>query len=140
MQSMNMKPVAQEDFLGCGLACVAFILRVPYQTIYHYIPNGKEKAGYQGFTCRELVEILQQHGRIYTVHHRKSIKQAFPKGTIVFLKRSKQYPAGHFLCLGDTGWMNSWINFPDLHVKAGFHKELPGEIQYYIEPENITNY
>ena len=54
-------------------------------------------------------------------------------GTIVFIERSKKYPAGHYLVKTEKGWMNSWINFPNISpTKSGFQKVLPGKAQWII--------
>ena len=133
MQSMT--PMQQEDLLGCGIACVAFILGKTYQQTLQLIPQGKTKV-LRGFYCSELATLLTNEGHPYSFHHNKRShkKSSFQLGTIVYIKKSNSLPAGHFLCLAQEGWMDSWINFPELKVKAGWRDILPGEPQYYIEP------
>jgi len=54
-------------------------------------------------------------------------------GAIVFVERSKKYPAGHYLIKTKKGWMNPWINFPNISsAKSGFQKVLPGKAQWII--------
>jgi len=54
-------------------------------------------------------------------------------GSIVFIKRSKKWPSGHYLLKTSKGWMNSWINYPKTNpTKSGFNKKLPGEAQWII--------
>ena len=59
-------------------------------------------------------------------------------GTIVFIEKSKKYPAGHFLVkTAQSSWMNPWINFPLIkHPVSGFEKKLPGKPIYSIFPLN----
>ena len=38
-----MEPVRQEDGLGCAVACVAFILQIPYQQALTLFSDGKRR-------------------------------------------------------------------------------------------------
>ncbi|MBI2314725.1 hypothetical protein HYU93_01570 [Candidatus Daviesbacteria bacterium] len=38
-----MKPVKQEDGLGCAVACVAFILQIPYSEAVKLFSDGKRR-------------------------------------------------------------------------------------------------
>lgn len=38
-----MKPVRQEDGLGCAVACVAFVLKIPYQQALILFSDGKRR-------------------------------------------------------------------------------------------------
>ena len=58
------------------------------------------------------------------------------EGVIVFIERSKKYPAGHYVIKTKKGWMNSWINFPNIFpAESGFQKDLPGKAQWIIYPK-----
>ena len=63
----------------------------------------------------------------------------YQPNAIVYVKKSKKYPAGHYLCrLGYIGykWMDPWINFPDRDIQAGFRRRLPGKPVYVIFPKD----
>ena len=62
-------------------------------------------------------------------------KLIYRPGTIIFIARSKKYPAGHYLAMGSgKGWMDPWINFPSelKSSRAGFRKKLPGRPIYAV--------
>jgi hypothetical protein len=132
-----MKPVKQEDGLGCAVACVAFLLEVPYSTALDLFEDGKirvkEKAN---FYCPEIVQILNHYNHNYTWEKltTKNMDLIDKNYSIVFIKRSKKYPYGHFLCSHYDKWMDPWLNLPDNKIEAGFRNELPGEPTYVIYP------
>jgi len=82
----------------------------------------------------------------YPVADDKSIEYKYIKGkirkkiyqdnTIVFIKRSKKYPYGHYLSRYKSSWMDPWINSKNdrkiKKIKAGFRKRLPGKAIYAI--------
>lgn len=131
-----MKPIKQEDRLGCAVACVSFRLNISYKTSLVLFRYGKRKAKNTGFLCKEIVEALGKREFNYKYNYVKDrVKnKIYQSGTIVFLKRSKKYPAGHYLCRADNKWMDPWINFPEENRKAGFRKRLPGKPIYVIFP------
>lgn len=54
-------------------------------------------------------------------------------GTIVFIAKSKKYPEGHYLLKTSKGWMNPWVNFPEITpARAGFQKRLPGKVVWVM--------
>lgn len=132
-----MKPIRQEHSYGCGVACVAFILQTDYATILNTIEKGKYKAENIGFFCKELTSLLNNRGNAYKWRYIKPKlrKIIYASNVVVFIKRSKKYPAGHYLVRFDDRWMDSWINFPDFPIKANFRKRLPGKAVYAIIPE-----
>ncbi|MBI2327175.1 hypothetical protein HYU92_02545 [Candidatus Curtissbacteria bacterium] len=129
-----MKPVKQEDSLGCGVACMAFILGINYQNSLNFFKDGRKKANKAGFFCREIVMALEKAGLRYEYKYIKPKikKKIYKPNTIVFLRRSKKYPSGHYLCRADNKWMDPWINFPVEEKKAGFRRSLPGKPIYAI--------
>jgi hypothetical protein len=133
------KPIVQKDAMGCGLACVAFVVGKSYKQIVAVVD--KEKAKNRGFYCRELAAILNQFGYFYQYRHLKPRLQKiiYRDDVIVFVKRSKKYPFGHYLVRYQNLWMDPWINFPKekeiKKAKAGFRKRLPGKAIYAIFPE-----
>ena len=47
--------------------------------------------------------------------------------------KSNAAPAGHYLLKTKKGWMNPWINYPQIKpAKAGFQQKIPGKIQWII--------
>ncbi|OGH42619.1 MAG: hypothetical protein A3H79_03470 [Candidatus Levybacteria bacterium RIFCSPLOWO2_02_FULL_36_8b] len=131
-----MKPIKQKDSLGCAVACVAFRLNISYERSLTLFRHGKKKAESAGFLCKEIVEALGRRGLSYKYNYIKDRirNKIYKSGTIVFLRRSKKYPTGHYLCRADNKWMDPWINFPDRKIKAGFKKRLPEKPIYLIYP------
>lgn len=131
-----MKPIKQEDQLGCAVACVAFTLNVSYKNSLMLVRQGKRKAKNTGFLCKDIVKTLRKWGLNYKYNYIKDkIKnKIYQSGTIVFLRRSKKYPAGHYVCRVNKKWMDPWINFPDTKIEAGFRKKLPEKPIYLIYP------
>lgn len=128
-----MKAIAQEHPMGCGLACVAFVIEQPYSSILKL--TNEYKASVKGYYCRELISFLKKFGLNY--EHKKftekTKKYLNKEGTIVFIKRSKKYPGGHYLVRSKNGWMNPWINYPNINpAKAGIAKKLPGQVQWIL--------
>lgn len=131
-----MEPVKQEDELGCAVACVAFVLQRSYKQALLLFSDGEERAKKKAnFYCPEIVRILNSGGLNYT--WRKLPKKGsarFNSLSIVFIKNSKAYPYGHFLCKYNNLWMDPWINLPDKNIRAGFRKALPVQATYIITP------
>ena len=134
-------PVVQKNSLGCGVACVAFVVGLSYQKTLKLFKNGKQKANSQGFYCKELVEVLNNQGMNFEYKYIKNkIKtKIYQNNSIIFIKRSKKYPLGHYLCRYKKLWMDPWINFQKnkniKKAKAGFRKRLPNQPIYVILPK-----
>jgi|GEM_PF-597686 len=134
-------PIAQENPLGCGIACLAFVLGFDYQKTLRLFKKGRQKANNKGFYCRELVKVLNSQGRNFEYRYikGKTRKKIYQDNVIVFIKRSKKYPLGHYLCRYKNLWMDPWINFQKnrniKETKAGFRKRLPGHSIYAIIPQ-----
>jgi len=129
---MTRAAVVQEDPYGCSVACVAFLCGISYGKARHNFKNPR-RAKTWGFTCREIVSALGKLDKKYAYRRiRERIKP--PRDSIIFIARSKKYPAGHFLARMNGGWMDPWINFPSSKRRAGFRKRLPGKAIYRIFP------
>jgi len=131
-----MKAVVQKHSMSCGLACVASLSGVDYDNVLRVVK--KEFASTRGYYCRELIDALKKLGLSYeykkVTDRTKSLLQK--SGMIVFIARSKKYPAGHYLLHTTKGWMNPWINYPEIApTKAGFSKRLPGKAQWILIPK-----
>ena len=129
-------PVAQRHEYGCGAACVAFVTNDSYENVVNKL--GTRNAISKGFYCKELVSVI---GEGYSFGYIKTSmrKRIYVDNVIVFIKRSKRYPAGHYLARHNNQWMDPWINFNQTkdirYTKAGFRKRLPGKPIYYIFTE-----
>lgn len=131
-----MKIIVQKDSFGCGVACVANILSIEYDEALKLFINGKDKALKNGFYCKEIINVfkLKNINYKYKYINQKIKRKIYTEKVIVFIKRSKKYPAGHFLCRINKLWFDSWINFPEKNKKSGVRKRLPGKPIYLIFP------
>ncbi len=127
-----MNLVKQEDSMGCGVACVASMLQIDYQEARDLFEKGKFKAKTIGFQCKEISILLKNKGLKFENKYIKNRHKNFKLKTIVFLRRSKKYPYGHYLLKTESGWMDPWRNFPSADRKAGFRKRLPEKPIYEI--------
>ncbi len=131
-----MKIVKQEDVRGCGAACTAAALNISYQKALSLFQNGRKKAKEGGFYCREIVSVLKNANLDYRYKYVRNAKlsKRCKVGAIVFIRRSKTYPAGHYLYRGNSAWMDPWINFPDKNIQGGWRTRLPEKPIYVIFP------
>lgn len=129
-----MQLVAQEDSYGCGVACVANLVEIPYKEALKLFSE-PQNASSKGFLCKDLVKALSQVQNSYEYFYIKRHKRKliYTDGTIVFIKRNKRYPVGHYLARKNTSWIDPWINFPYLPIKVGTRKRLPGLPIYAIQ-------
>lgn len=128
--------VTQEHDFGCGAACTAFVSGQSYE--YAVARLGKYKAGNKGYSCRDIVRLLNRHGKQYEYKYLKPRlkKEIYKENTIVFIARSNRYPAGHYLVRHGSEWMDPWINFylnDDVSkAESGFRRRLPGRPIYAL--------
>jgi hypothetical protein len=130
-----MNPVKQEDGLGCAVACIAFVLNIPYSEALKLFEDGERRVKEEAnFYCPEIVKILNEKGLNYSWKklNKENIKVVSNNLSIVFIKRSEKYPFGHFLTSYQGKWMDPWINLPNSDIDAGFRDQLPGEPTYAI--------
>lgn len=130
--------VTQEDGMGCGAACVAFAANIPYEQAARLL--NQDKARTDGYRIKELAYGLGECGLTYRGRHVNSLGQQtiFKEGVIVFIRRSKRYPYGHYLIRHKDLWMDPWINLPNdkivTNARSGYRKRLPGKAQWVILP------
>lgn len=132
-----MELVAQEEGMGCGIACVASVLGISYQEA-RKISENPDWSYSKGYGCKDLANILNKKGKNYIYKKFKSDHNSLLKksGTIVFVKEGYDDLWGHYLLKTDNGWMDCWINWPSINpAKAGYHKELIGEPKWIIYEE-----
>lgn len=131
--------ITQEFDYGCGIACYAFALEITYAQAVKKL--GKEQANSSRFWIKDFKDALNKSGRPYVAKYIKPKlrRKIYEEGTIVLIRRSKQYPTGHYLIRHDNHWMDPWINLATnkniLEAKSGFRKRLPGTPMYALLPE-----
>jgi hypothetical protein len=104
-----------------------------YKKMRTYFDNPEEKEKTEGFYNRDIVHALNTLKiTLKVLSIRKHGKKYFKTGTIVFIGSSRLHPRGHFFLKTNYGWMDSWINYLELPVQAGFRKNLPGEPKWVI--------
>jgi len=131
------KAIAQEDIMGCGIACVAFICGIRYRRAKHLLFENPCDARTKGYYCRDIIRALSKAGKTYQNRFLKNgvRRVRYPDRAIAFIARSKRYPSGHYLARLQNRWMDPWINFPLINgVRGGFRKRLPGKVKYLIYP------
>ena len=128
--------IRQNDSLGCGVAATALVLGISYDKALRQFDMKKVKS--IGCYCKDIIEVLEENNfqaRYKYIKENKK-KSIYRTNTIVFIKRSKRYPFGHYLVRTDNGWHDSWINFPKFKnvkgAKSGIRKRLPGKAIYAI--------
>lgn len=132
--------ITQEDGMGCGVACVAFVAGITYSQAVQKL--GKEKAKTIGFHLKELADVLSVYNFTYKCRHANSTSRSeqLSDGTIVFIRRSRRYPYGHYLVRHEDKWMDPWINLiidSNLaRAKSGYRYRLPGQAQWVVLPNN----
>lgn len=132
-----MKSITQKLDYGCGVACFAFVCGMNFEEAVAFL--GREYSVKYGWKPSDLVAALDRCGISYENHYvRKKDDMEYPKGSIVLIERSKDYPVGHYLILTTQGWMDPWINLPETNdvqkAKSGFRNELPGKPMYALLP------
>ena len=131
--------ITQEDDMGCGAACVAFVANTTYARAVDIL--GQNKATTVGFQLKELVDSLDHFGLSYEFKHVKPKIEhlIYQDGAIVFIRRSVRYPYGHYLVRKDNLWADPWLNLvldKNLaNAKSGFRKRLPGKAQWVVLPK-----
>ena len=102
-----MISVTQKNNFGCGVACLAYALKIDYDYLIKS-SRIKKQAENKGFTCRELIEILKSNSLNYCYKYLKPKlkKKIYEDGSIVFIKVSKKYPIGHYLIRTNNLWID----------------------------------
>lgn len=132
------KSITQEAPYGCGIACFAFVAGITYKQAEEFL--GEEQAKSDRFIVKHFREELNRYGLNYISRHVKMGETIEPKdGMIVLLRRSKQFPVGHYLAYHRGKWMDPYINLAEdrnfQNPKSGFRDVLPGQMMYVLMPE-----
>lgn len=125
--------IAQEEPMGCAVACVASLLKISYKDSLRLFKI--KYANSPNFYCRDIIKILKKQGLDYEYKKvtNKTKKEVNFIGSIVFVNKSKKYPEGHFLLKTKKGYMDPWINIPKINpAKAGYRKSLPEKPSWVI--------
>jgi hypothetical protein len=109
--------VGQMGDMGCGVACVASVLRISYsQALKRFQKVGvKGDDMMAGFSRRSLKTVLKKAGREYAFHnfgpvteserHRRA--NGLPERSIVYVfDKNTRYCYGHYLVRMPRGWMD----------------------------------
>ncbi len=132
--------ITQEHGLGCGVACIAFVTKLPYRQVVALM--GALEARTKGFSPKRMNAALEALNYAYTRNYLNP--QLVPlinrEGVIVFIKRSARHPKGHYLVHHRGQWMDPWINFlADIRdissAQSGYHAKLPGTPIYALFPK-----
>ena len=102
--------------MGCGVACVASVLRISYQQALKRFQsvgvNGDHMMA--GFSRCSLKTVLKKAGREYTFHsfgpvtesERRRRANGLPERSIVYVfDKNTRYCYGHYLVRMPGGWM-----------------------------------
>ena len=132
------KSITQEMPYGCGVACFAFVADLTYKEIEKFL--GEEQSISNRFVIKHFREELNRFGLNYTSHHVQTSQKIDPvEGMIVLLRRSSQFPTGHYLAFHEGKWMDPYINLNDERAfndpSSGFRDNLPGLPMYVLIPE-----
>ena len=139
------KSITQSHGYGCGLACVAFVARVEYAQVIEI--SDEVRAVARGFYCKQLIQLLYSYGYSGSFKHLKRSmiykNKIYRDNTIVFIRRSKSHPAGHYLVRHQGFWMDPWLNFTAdkqiRNARSGYRRRLPGQPLYAIFTKRITS-
>lgn len=136
----------QKDLNGCGIACLANLLKKDYDVI----KKDFEKKFYsidKGINIADMVRYLKIHKHDYTskffntktydAHEAK--KYSTIEGSVTLIIKSKKYPVGHYLLRVKDGWVDSWYNLPSIdNVHARLRKNLPDNPWYVLYPNDTS--
>ena len=130
--------VTQEAPNGCGIACFAFVCGLTYKQAEEFL--GTEQANSNRFIVKHFREDLNRFGMSYRSCHLRPGQTIHPiEGTIVLLRRSPQFPVGHYLAFHEGRWMDPRINLESdrqfNNPTSGFREALPGQAMYALMPE-----
>lgn len=129
--------ITQEAPYGCGIACFAFVCGLTYRQAEKFL--GPEQAKSNRFMVKHFREELNRFGLHYGSRHVRPVQTIEPKqGTIVLLRRSPEFPVGHYLAFHEGKWMDPYINLQDdimfSSPRSGYRDLLPGKAMYVLAP------
>lgn len=136
-QLIARSPIPQEDLLGCGVACTAFVAQKSYGDIRDYFDD--EKVLHLGVYCTDIVRVLEVNNINYSFAklNDDNMDLIEQDGVIIFISRSKTDPNGHWLVRWHGKYMDPWLNRNErcnLDVKAGLVDELKSKPEWAVYP------
>ena len=124
--------VSQEDELGCGAACMASLLGIPYQKAKKLAEKAKGlsiDAEPGGLELHHIAIALKKEGV-------KVIADWFPAkipdGTIVCIRGEQHYADDHYMLKTPSGWMDPWFNIEESNRKARFREDYPEGTDFLV--------
>lgn len=127
--------VAQEDEMGCAIACVANLLNISYQDAKQLF--NPKFAKHRGYYCKSIVNALKKAG-VQSHYKKYSDSEEINFGDIIFVGRCVDLPYGHWLLRLKEGWVDPWINLQvekDINkAKAGIRDSLIGVPEWLVRP------
>lgn len=135
---MENDSVTQSHTMGCGVACVAYILDVSYYEALSLFDE-PENAKSIGYYCEDIVSAFRKVNRLYDYaeHILENSNLLDKENIIVFCPPHNQYLSGHYFAKTDNKWMNPWINCPIIHpTLSGFEQFLPIQPSWIIYSPN----
>lgn len=119
--------VTQRSEWGCGVACVASALSIPYSQATKRLEaykGAKIDALPFGLELDPIIRVMQDAGIVLT---EEIALRRWPLGTIVFLSeiRGRYKGGGHYLLRSPDGWMDPWANFPEKPRQSAYRERLP---------------
>jgi hypothetical protein len=131
-----MRLVAQKDEWGCGVACVASILRISYNTARKLLVQVKgediEHAP-EGLLLHHLALALQM--RQFHVVADWDKPRRYKIGTIVLVGvEGGTVDQEHYMARAENCWMDPWINIdsPGGIRRAGYRNDLPVGKTFFV--------
>ena len=134
----------QKDLNGCGIASLSNLLDKDYDVV----KKDFEKKFYtieKGIKVFDIVNYLKTKKIIYkSKFFNQNKKYEFNKkeggkyskipNSITLITQNKKYQIGHYLLRVKDGWIDPWYNLPNINIKAGVRKKLPGNPWYVLYP------
>ncbi len=131
------KHLVQEHASGCGVAVTAQVANITYKKALGLFHDGEFRAELRGFYCREIIRSLRKKELNYRFFYltRRNRRKIYKNKAIVYIKKSRKYPQGHYISRSNNLWIDPWINYPSIiNTKSGTRRRLPGKPIYVILP------
>lgn len=137
-----MKPydlVTQEDEWGCGAACIASLLGIPYQKAKQLVEKVKGRsvnAKPRGLELHHIAIALQKK-RVKVIADWKPTE--IPDGTIVCISGKPPYDGDHYILKTPYGWMDPWYNLDENKMEAQYRKTYPRGTSFLVALVPVSN-
>lgn len=118
--------VVQREEWGCGVACVASLLGVPYEEAKEILKEVKGTTvnhGIKGLELHHIAVALKERGIGVIADWEEA--ESFPDGTIICIANDDLYSGEHYMLKTPAGWMDPWMNMGKKPRKAGYREAYP---------------